>query len=109
MILCTRKDPKALTITSMPVACTAAVFTGKETDRPSDGKFWLLVDPDRLEESLCDESITIVVDCQGGSTRILSISKHGGVVLSPKLLRSEGLMKWAKQRWQGVVAAMTGM
>ncbi|KAK2590449.1 hypothetical protein QQS21_011866 [Conoideocrella luteorostrata] len=107
LILCTRKDPKLLNITGMPVACTAVVFTGKETDRPSDGKFWLLVDPDRLEESLCDESLTIVVDCQGGSVNILSISKHGGVVLTPKLLRSEGLLNWANQRWKGVVTAIT--
>ncbi|OAQ67149.1 3' exoribonuclease family protein [Pochonia chlamydosporia 170] len=108
LIICTRKDPKPLTITTMPVACTAAVFTGKETDRHSDGKFWLLVDPDRLEESLCDESITIVVDCQEEKMKILSISKHGGVVLTPKLLRSKGLMNWANQRWNGVAAAITG-
>ena len=78
MVLCTKKDPKPLTITGMPVACTAAVFTGKETDRPTDGRFWLLVDPDRLEESLCDESITLVVDCQEEAMRILSISKTWG-------------------------------
>ncbi|KAG6023357.1 hypothetical protein E4U41_002044 [Claviceps citrina] len=108
MIICTRNDPKPLTITSMPVACTAVVFTGKETDRPSDGKFWLLVDPDRLEESLCDEAITIVVDCQGKDTRILSVSKHGGVILSAKLLRSEGLINWVTERWKGVTSAITG-
>ncbi|GAB0135591.1 hypothetical protein EsDP_00003924 [Epichloe bromicola] len=108
MVLCTRKDPKPLSITSMPVACTAVVFTGKETDRPSDGKFWLLVDPDRLEESLCDESVTIVVDCQERDTRILSMSKHGGVVLSPKLLKSKGFIEWANARWKGVASAITG-
>ncbi|OAA47054.1 3' exoribonuclease family protein [Metarhizium rileyi] len=108
MILCTRKDPKSLTIASMPIACTAVVFTGKETDRASDGRFWLLVDPDSLEESLCDESITIVVDCQGDSMRIVSVSKHGGTVLSPKLLRSKGIMDWANQRWSSVMAAITG-
>ena len=106
MIICTRKDPQSLTISGMPVACTAAVFTGKETDRPSDGKFWLLVDPDRLEESLCDENVTVVVDCQGGTTRILSISKHGGVVLSPKLLRSKGFFAWATQRWKDMAQAI---
>ncbi|GAO15433.1 uncharacterized protein UV8b_02242 [Ustilaginoidea virens] len=108
MIICSRKDPKPLTITTMPVACTAVVFTGKETDRPFDGKFWLLVDPDRLEESLCDESITIVVDCQIGNTKILSISKHGGVVLSPQLLKSQSFINWANQRWKGVATAITG-
>ncbi|KAG6254339.1 hypothetical protein E4U24_007583 [Claviceps purpurea] len=108
MILCTRKDPTPLTIKSLPVACTAVVFTGKETDRPSDGKFWLLVDPDNLEESLCDETVTIVVDCQEGNTRILSVSKHGGIILSSKMLRSEGLINWATERWKGVTSAIAG-
>lgn len=108
LILCSRDDPKPLEIISMPVSCTAVVFTGKETDRPSDGKFWLLVDPDSLEESLCDESVTIVVDCQDGSARILSLSKHGGVALTPKLLRSKGFLTWASQRWKDVVTAIEG-
>ena len=98
MIVCTRKDPIPLTITSIPVACTAAVFTGKETDRPTDGKFWMLADPDRLEESLCDESVTIVVDCKDGDMRILSISKHGGTALTPQLLTSKQFLSWATKR-----------
>lgn len=108
LVVCSRKDPSPLTLSGMPVACTAAVFTGKETDRPTDGRYWLLVDPDRLEESLCDESITIVVDCKDGDTRILSISKHGGVVLSPKHLRSKGLLGLAGKRWKDVASAITG-
>ena len=107
MVVCSRPDPRQLTITGLPIACTAAVFTGKDTDRPFDGTFWLLSDPDRLEESLCDESVTIVVDCQGGKTRILSLSKHGGTVLSPKLLRSKAFMEWAAQRWKQVAMAIT--
>ncbi|CAI4211199.1 unnamed protein product [Parascedosporium putredinis] len=73
-------DPVPLTINGMPIASTAAIFTGKDTDRPSDGKFWLLLDPDRLEESLCDEAITVVVDKSGGETKILSITKHGDTI-----------------------------
>lgn len=108
MVVCSRKESRALTITSLPVACTAVVFTGKETDRPSDGRHWLLVDPDQLEESLCDESVTVVVDCGSGSTRILSISKHGGTFLSPNLLRSKGFLDWATKRWEGFAHAITG-
>ncbi|RMJ10190.1 hypothetical protein CDV36_010192 [Fusarium kuroshium] len=107
MIVCTRKDPIPLTISSIPVACTAAVFTGKETDRPTDGKFWMLADPDRLEESLCDESVTIVVDCKDGDMKILSISKHGGTALTPQLLTSKQFLSWATKRWEGVNAAIT--
>ncbi|RCI08654.1 hypothetical protein L249_4648 [Ophiocordyceps polyrhachis-furcata BCC 54312] len=107
-VFCTRKDPRPLTMTGMPVACTVAVFTGRETDRPTIGKHWLLIDPDMMEESLCDESATIVVDCtDGGEMRILSLSKHGGIVLSPKALQSEVFLGWAKRRWKEVVAAIT--
>ncbi|PNY27189.1 Exosome complex component rrp43 [Tolypocladium capitatum] len=108
LVVCSRKDPRPLTLNGMPVACTAAVFTGKETDRPTDGRYWLLVDPDRLEESLCDESVTVVVDCKDGATRILSISKHGGVVLSLNHLRSKGFLGLADKRWKDVAAAITG-
>ncbi|KAF7550698.1 hypothetical protein G7Z17_g5543 [Cylindrodendrum hubeiense] len=101
MVISSRKESIPITITNIPIACTAVVFTGKETDRPSvDGKFWMLVDPDRLEESLCDESVTIVVDCKDGDTRILSISKHGGTVLTPTLLTSKQFLSWAGKRWE---------
>lgn len=107
MVVCSRKELSPLTITNIPVACTAVIFTGKETDRPTDDKFWMLSDPDRLEESLCDESITIVVDCKGGDTQILSISKHGGTVLTPKLLTSKQFLSWASKRWEEVNTAIT--
>ncbi|KYK57909.1 hypothetical protein DCS_04922 [Drechmeria coniospora] len=106
LVLCSRKDPVPLAINGLPVACTAAVFTGKETDRPTDGKYWLLADPDRLEESLCDETVTFVVDCSDGATKILSISKHGGVVLSPKHLRAPQFLDMTSKRWKDVAAAI---
>jgi exosome complex component RRP43 len=109
LVVCTSKDPRPLTITTNPVSCTAVIFTGKETDRPSaDGKYWLLVDPDSLEESLCDESVTIIVDGAGSSTKILSISKHGGSALSPQVLTSKEFLRWTGQRWKEVVAATAG-
>ncbi|KAF9765919.1 hypothetical protein IL306_001721 [Fusarium sp. DS 682] len=107
MIVCSRKKLRPLNITKIPIACTAVVFTGKETDRPTDGKFWLLVDPDRLEESLCDESVTIVVDCKDGDVKILSISKHGGTALTPQFLASEQFLGWASKRWEEFNAAIT--
>lgn len=107
MIISSRKESIPLTITNIPIACTAVIFTGKETDRPAtDGKYWMLVDPDRLEESLCDESVTIVVDCKDGDTRILSISKHGGTVLTPGLLTSKQFLSWAGKRWEDFNLAM---
>ena len=108
LVVCSRQDPKPLTLIGSPVACTAVVFTGKETDRPTEGRYWLLVDPDTLEESLCDESVTVTVDCTGGSTKILAISKHGGTNLSPKLLTSSQFFQWTSQRWKGIVQAIEG-
>lgn len=106
MVVCSRKELSPLDIANIPIACTAVVFTGKETDRPTDGKSWLLVDPDRLEESLCDESLTVVVDCKDGDTQILSISKHGGTIMSPKLLTSKQLFGWAQTRWKEFMQAV---
>lgn len=108
LVVCSRKDPKPLNITGLPVACTAVVFTGKETDRPTEGKYWLLVDPDRLEESLCDESVTIVVDCSGKETRILAISRHGGTLLGAELLTSQQFLGWTERRWKQMAEAIAG-
>lgn len=108
MVICTRKESNSLAITNIPVAFTAAIFTSKEADRAStDGKFWLLVDPDTLEGTLCDESVTIVVDCTDGDMKILSISKHGGTVLSPQLLTSKEFLGLARKRWEEFNLAIT--
>lgn len=105
MILCSREKWIPLGIHGLPIACTAAVFTGHDTDRQGDGRYWLLLDPDRLEESLCDESVTAVVDRSGGETRILSISKHGGTAASAELLR--GYIAVAEERWEEFRKAIT--
>lgn len=108
MVLCSRSESKALRVTGLPVATTAVVVTEKEKE-PScmgpEGKMWILVDPDRSEEAICEESITIVVDrSQGETTRIHSISKSGGRVLGPKDMREmSGL---AERRWEEVSKAL---
>ena len=107
LIVCSRNDPQPLTISELPVACTAVVFTGKETDRPVDGKTWLLMDPDLLEESMCDESVTVVLSRKEHKNKIFSISKHGGCVISPKFFLSEGFQKGLISRWTDVGAAVT--
>ena len=108
VVVCSRANPRPLSLSGSPLACTAVVFTGKETDRPTDGQYWLLSDPDRLEESLCDESVTVVVDASKGNLQILSISKHGGVILSPKMLGSAQFLDWAEQRWKQLYKAIDG-
>lgn len=99
MVVCSRIDPKPLTLSGFPIPCTAVVFTGKDTEEAADdgGEFWVLVDPDRLEESLCRETITVVVDKTSGPTNLLSISRHGGTAMQPDLVRN--FVKVAEKRW----------
>lgn len=115
MVLCSRREPAVpLSISGLPVACTAAVFTAKERLKQSQtqgrrkggetgsGPFWILVDPDRFEEGLCDEVVTVIVDCSARGdreeTKILGISKSGGTTVGPEVIRR--LVKVAEARWQ---------
>lgn len=97
MVLCSRSETTPLTVNGLPIACTAAVLNEKETETAGQGKSWALVDPDRLEESLCEESITVVVDKSEGEARIRGISKAGGRVLGPKQIRE--MTQMAERRW----------
>lgn len=101
MVLCSRKESSGLKLTGLPVACTAGVLTEKESEGAArgdgPGKMWLLVDPDRDEEKLCEESVTVVVDRTSGETRIRGISKAGGRTLGPKEIRE--VVGIAEARW----------
>ncbi|KAI0487254.1 exosome complex exonuclease RRP43 [Xylaria cf. heliscus] len=109
MVMCSRRDaPVQLSVSGLPVACTAAVFTAKDRLKQSRsrktggdmGSFWILVDPDRFEESLCDETVTVVVDRsgEGDETKILGISKSGGTTVGAEVIRR--FVKVAEGRWQ---------
>ncbi|KAI2778095.1 ribosomal protein S5 domain 2-like protein [Daldinia loculata] len=101
LVLCTRpteKEPTPLSIRGLPVACTAAVFTARERQKKGSGQYWILVDPDRLEESLCDETVTMVVDNTEGEAKVLTISKSGGTVVGPALMREFATV--AATRWK---------
>ncbi|KAF3765061.1 ribosomal protein S5 domain 2-like protein [Cryphonectria parasitica EP155] len=98
MVLCSSKETKPLGTSGLPVACTAAVLTNREQDSgQGEPKSWVLVDPDREEEKLCDESVTVVVDRTGGETRIRGISKVGGRLLGSKEIRE--MVGVAERRW----------
>lgn len=101
MVLCSREETRALSIRGLPVACTACVLTDREKEvGQGEGKTWTLVDPDREEEKLCDEGVTVVVDRTGGTTRIRGISKAGGRTLGPKEIRD--MAAKAESRWEDV-------
>lgn len=103
-VVCSRTERKPLNIRGLPLACTAAVFLEKEYGEPGEGRHWILLDPDRLEESLCREAITMVVDCSSGETRLRAIEKHGGTVVGRELIR--GYAAVAERRWREVRKAM---
>lgn len=104
MVLCSRTEAKPLSVRGLPIACTAAVLNEREAEVAGQSKSFVLVDPDRLEESLCDESITVVVDRTTGEARIRAISKSGGRVLGPKEIREIAAM--AESRWDDIQQAL---
>ncbi|KAH8885708.1 ribosomal protein S5 domain 2-like protein [Thozetella sp. PMI_491] len=111
MIVCSRKEePRQLTVSGLPVPCTSAVFQEKElgldaAKTENQGRHWLLVDPDRLEETLCEEAVTMVVDRSTGETRVRSIEKHGGASLGPVEVRKYAQL--AERRWEQVQKALS--
>jgi exosome complex component RRP43 len=107
MVLCSRLESNALKTSGLPVACTAVVLTDREKDVAQDGGILalMLVDPDREEEKLCNESVTTVVDCSGGQTRVRGISKAGGRTQGPVEIRQ--LVAIAEKRWGEVAKVLS--
>ena len=122
MVLCSDElsEAKTLRLRGMPIACTFVVFTagkGLQGQDEKEGKRqWILADPDTFEEGLCDESITVVVDCSRSSrgqghrsplgTRLLGISKVGGTGVGRTEMKE--LVAMAEKRWlewQGVLGS----
>lgn len=108
MILCedTAAQSKKLRLRGMPIAVTALVFRAKELSQDSDKKYWIMVDPDTFEEGLCDESITVVVDCTSGKTKMLGLSKSGGTVVGTKEMKD--IVGQAETRWNDLSQLLSG-
>ncbi|QDS70554.1 hypothetical protein FKW77_010430 [Venturia effusa] len=104
-ILCTH-DPRRLQLRGLPVPLTFVVFDadahksldlGTEAKQKRNKKF-LLADPDTLEESLCKESLTVMVDYDvNGTARIKGIEKVGGGTIGREEMK--GCTKLALGRW----------
>jgi exosome complex component RRP43 len=90
-------ESKKLRLQGMPIAVTALVFRAKEQAQAGDKKHWILVDPDTFEEGLCDESVTVVVDCGTGKAKILGISKVGGAIVGREEMKE--IVSLADTRW----------
>ncbi|KAI9888567.1 MAG: hypothetical protein M1814_006808 [Vezdaea aestivalis] len=103
-------------IPSTFVAIGAPDSSSQDRDRNRKDKAfhvqkWVLEDPDQFEESLCDETATIVVDSSKGSDSIdtmevVRFEKKGGSQLVEQDI--EAMIERASQRWQewrGLVTA----
>ncbi|EPE05276.1 exosome complex exonuclease rrp43 [Ophiostoma piceae UAMH 11346] len=113
-----------LTLRGLPVATTAVVCVQnkKKQQRQSSeaaGAHWILTDPDRLEETDCRESITVVVDRQEVDSKkkgkktsktverktvVRALSKTGGVLVGPDDMHA--LVATAEQRWASMAKAL---
>lgn len=104
-ILCS-DDPveaKRLRLRGLPVPNTFAVFEGKSEE---DGDLeWVLSDPDAFEESVCRESVCVVVE-GGKGVVVRRIEKSGGGVVGRETMK--GLIRRAGERWSEVNGALSG-
>ncbi|RKF56739.1 Exosome complex component rrp43 [Erysiphe neolycopersici] len=101
MVLCHNElsESKKLNLNGFPISTTATIFRVKEKshNKSQDKGHWILIDPDAFEESLCDETVTVVIDLSKNDCNILSISKAGGIVAGPKQI--DQIVSCAKHRW----------
>jgi exosome complex component RRP43 len=121
-VLCSsaRSEATSLRVRGRPFAATFAVFEPDEGARGvgrAQPRGWILADPDEFEEGVSAESVTVVVDCSGGSdededededdlatSRVLSIEKSGGGFIGRREMRdvlSLAAARWAE--WNAVV------
>lgn len=108
MILCEDavSQSKKLKLRGLPIAVTALVFRAKEQLQGRDKKHWILVDPDTFEEGLCEESVTVVVDCSSSKTKMLGISKSGGTIVGMSEMKD--IVGLAENRWAELSRLLAG-
>lgn len=108
MIMCDDSvaESKKLQLKGLPIAVTALVFRAKEQAQAGDNNYWILVDPDTFEEGLCDESVTVVVDCEGGKTKMLGVSKAGGTFVGREEMKQ--IVDLAERRWTQLSRLLKG-
>lgn len=106
MILCEDavSESKKLRLHGLPIAITSLVFRAKEQGQ--DRKHWILMDPDTFEEGLCEESVTVVLDCSSKKTKILGISKSGGTIVGIEQMKE--IVGLAEKRWVELKRLLTG-
>lgn len=108
MILCDDSvaESKKLSLNGLPIAVTALVFKAKEQGNSKDKRYWILIDPDTFEESLCEETVTVVVDCSAKKTKISNITKAGGTIVGKEEMKD--IVKLAEKRSAELSSILNG-
>jgi exosome complex component RRP43 len=106
MAVCERNVKMGLSVKGLPIACSAAVFLERDQGLhlAQEGRHWVLMDPDMLEDGICQESVTVVVDRNDGETRIKALEKQGGTVVGVEAMRE--IVGLAERRWEEFRKAM---
>ncbi|KAH7075735.1 exoribonuclease family protein [Paraphoma chrysanthemicola] len=118
-ILCSDapSEAKWLRLRGCPVAATFAVLESNSEGIGAEGEEekgeWVLSDPDAFEESVCRESVTVVVDGRwdkgGKGAMVRRIEKSGGGVVGRQ--EAEGMrtvIRRAVVRWSDVKTVLEG-
>jgi exosome complex component RRP43 len=105
-VVCSDKAEEAMTLSlrGLPVSTTFAVFEPGREKGVKEERSWVLADPDTVEEELCNEGITVVVDVSSGDAKIMRIEKAGGGVVGRELMRDcvkTATARWAE--WNGIL------
>lgn len=100
-ILCSdeRGEARRLRLRTLPVASTFAVFEARSDEGGAQGSVeqWVLSDADAFEESVCAETVCVVVDGADAGGAVSRIEKSGGGVVGREEMK--GLVQRAKKRW----------
>jgi len=109
-------EVRRLELNGRPLAATWGVFVADAGERAmeksqgsdmwkdvdvdgSSKRAWLLADPDGFEGALCQEVVTVVVDCSNGQeARVLKLEKSGGGAVGIKQMKQ--LVRRAEARWK---------
>ena len=123
MVLCSDRmnEARNLALRGLPVSVGAGIFApgkvgarrgiggkravlrgfsqlGKTAEEEEGGaEGWLLADMDAFEQELCEEEVTVVLDCSSGKTRLLKIEKSGGIVAGMQEMMH--VIRLAEERW----------
>lgn len=92
-------EASRLKLSSLPVASSFALFsTASPVKNRAEAESSVLADPDEFEESVCEESLTIVVSSvTDGELVLLNVEKTGGPTISNQTVRA--CVDLAKTRW----------